>query len=111
MEIDIVDVLTKHYKGLEYSLKGNPANESEFNAKLTIHKTNGVETPTWAKVQSYLTEMKTAYANNKYQRERKPNYPPMTDYLDGIVKGDQAQVDKYIADCLAVKEKYPKGDN
>jgi len=28
--------------------------------------------------------------------------------LDGIVKGDQAQIDKYIADCLAVKEKYPK---
>jgi hypothetical protein len=29
--------------------------------------------------------------------------------LDGIVKGDTAQVDKYIADCLAVKDKYPKG--
>ena len=47
----------------------------------------------------------------QYQRDRKPNYPPMQDYLDGIVKGDQSQIDKYIADCLAVKEKYPKGDN
>jgi len=28
--------------------------------------------------------------------------------LDGIVKGDTAQVQKYIADCLAVKAKYPK---
>jgi hypothetical protein len=28
--------------------------------------------------------------------------------LDGIAKGDQAQIDKYIADCLAVKAKYPK---
>lgn len=35
-------------------------------------------------------------------------YPPMSDYLDGIVKNDQAQIDKYIADCLAVKAKYPK---
>jgi hypothetical protein len=35
-------------------------------------------------------------------------YPPMSDYLDGVVKGDQAQIDKYIADCLAVKAKYPK---
>ena len=35
-------------------------------------------------------------------------YPPMADYLDGIVKSDQAQIDKYIADCLAVKAKYPK---
>jgi len=25
-----------------------------------------------------------------------------------VVKGDQAQIDKYIADCLAVKDKYPK---
>jgi hypothetical protein len=45
----------------------------------------------------------------KYQRERAAEYPPMTDYLDGLVKGDQEQIDKYIADCLAVKAKYPKG--
>jgi hypothetical protein len=32
----------------------------------------------------------------------------MTDYLDGVVKGDQAQIDQYIADCQAVKTKYPK---
>jgi hypothetical protein len=43
-----------------------------------------------------------------YQQLRAAAYPPMADYLDGIVKGDQAQVDKYIADCLAVKERYPK---
>jgi hypothetical protein len=43
-----------------------------------------------------------------YKRQRAAEYPPMTDYLDGIVKGDQAQIDKYIADCLAVKAKYPK---
>jgi hypothetical protein len=39
---------------------------------------------------------------------RAAEYPPMTDYLDGVVKGDQAQIDKYITDCLAVKAKYPK---
>ena len=43
-----------------------------------------------------------------YKRKRAAEYPPMTDYLDGVVKGDQAQIDKYIADCLAVKAKYPK---
>lgn len=43
-----------------------------------------------------------------YDQLRAAEYPPMTDYLDGIVKGDQAQIDKYIADCLAVKAKYPK---
>jgi hypothetical protein len=43
-----------------------------------------------------------------YIEKRQGEYPPMTDYLDGVVKGDQAQIDKYIADCLIVKTKYPK---
>jgi len=44
-----------------------------------------------------------------YIAKRQREYPPITDYIDGVVKGDQAQIDKYIADCLAVKAKYPKG--
>lgn len=43
-----------------------------------------------------------------YAQKRAAEYPPMADYLDGVVKGNQAQIDKYIADCLAVKTKYPK---
>ena len=44
-----------------------------------------------------------------YIAKRASEYPNVTEYWDGIVKGDQAQIDKYIADCLAVKAKYPKG--
>jgi hypothetical protein len=44
-----------------------------------------------------------------YIAKRQAEYPPITDYLDGIAKADQAQIDKYIADCQAVKAKYPKG--
>ena len=44
-----------------------------------------------------------------YQELRAAEYPPMTDYLDGVVKGDQAQIQAYIDACLAVKAKYPKG--
>lgn len=43
-----------------------------------------------------------------YREQRAAEYPPMTDYLDGIVKSDQAQVQAYIDACLAVKAKYPK---
>ncbi len=43
-----------------------------------------------------------------YAQKRAAEYPPMVDYLDGIVKGDTAQVDAYVAACLAVKAKYPK---
>ena len=44
-----------------------------------------------------------------YIAKRQAEYPPMTDWIDGMVKGDQAQIDKYIADCQAVKSRYPKG--
>jgi hypothetical protein len=43
-----------------------------------------------------------------YAQKRVAEYPPMTDYLDGVVKSNQAQINKYIADCQAVKTKYPK---
>ena len=43
-----------------------------------------------------------------YVHLRAMEYPALAEYLDGVVKGDQAQIEKYIADCLAVKAKYPK---
>ena len=52
-------------------------------------------------VQAYID-------SHAYIAKRQAEYPPFTDYLDGIAKGDQAQIDKYIADCQAVKAKYPK---
>ncbi len=55
----------------------------------------------WAEKQIEL-------AKTQYQRDRKAEYPPMENYLDGVVKGDQAQIDKYISDCLAIKDKFPK---
>jgi len=57
-----------------------------------------------AKQQELIAE----YNSNQYQRDRSKEYPDFKDYLHGIVKGDQAQINKYIADCLAVKAKYPK---
>ena len=50
-------------------------------------------------------------ASEVYKDKRAAEYPPITDYIDGIVKGDNAQVQAYIDACLAVKAKYPKGSN
>lgn len=44
-----------------------------------------------------------------YKAKRATEYPDFREYLDGIVKGDQAQIADYIAKCQAVKNKYPKG--
>ena len=43
-----------------------------------------------------------------YADKRKSEYPSIENYIDGVVKGDQTQIDNYIAECLAVKAKYPK---
>ena len=74
------------------TIRGDDAFDAEGNA-VTYDETA---------VQAYID----AHA---YIAKRQAEYPPMTDYLDGIAKGDQAQIDKYIADCQAVKAKYPKG--
>jgi hypothetical protein len=72
-------------------IRGDEAFDAEGNA-VTYDK---------VAVQAYMDA-------NAYKAKRIAEYPPITDYLDGVVKGDQAQIDKYIADCQAVKAKYPK---
>jgi len=67
----------------------------------------------WGVEGSYTVEVidldqDAAWLLEQCYESRRREYPPMADYLDGIVKGDQAQIDKYTADCKAVKAKYPK---
>jgi len=73
-------------------------------------KDGNVVTLDESKIAPEMARLQAEYDSTQYQRDRQPNYPPITDYLDGIVKGDQAQIDKYIADCLAVKQRFPKND-
>lgn len=69
------------------------------------HNTTAGET---TKLEAEVARLQAEYTAQEYARKRASEYPPITDYLDGVVKGDQAQIDKYIADCQAVKAKYPK---
>ena len=59
---------------------------------------------------AYDKDAVQAYVDaHAYIAKRAAEYPNVTEYLDGIVKGDQAQIQAYIDACLAVKAKYPKG--
>jgi hypothetical protein len=64
--------------------------------------------PTEEECIAEVARLQAAYDALEYKRLRAPEYPPITDYLDGVAKGDQDQIDTYIAACLAVKAKYPK---
>lgn len=55
-----------------------------------------------------VTDASDAEHLDRIRAARAEEYPPMSDYLDGVVKGDQAQIQQYIDACLAVKAKYPK---
>ena len=64
--------------------------------------------PSMAQLNALEAQANEVERLNLVKSNRSKEYPDFKEYLDGIVKGDQAQIDKYIADCLAVKAKYPK---
>ena len=51
-------------------------------------------------------ELKTTYDNNKYQRDRKLEYPSIEDQLDDLYHNG---IDGWKTTIKAVKDKYPKG--
>ena len=66
---------------------------------------------TQEEVETELSRLLEEKERKQYQELRALEYPNYRDYLDGIVKGDQAQIQDYIDKCLAVKAKYPKPEN
>ena len=64
--------------------------------------------PTEAQLDAFEEQANEVERLNLVKANRANEYPDFKEYLDGIVKGDDAQIQKYINDCLAVKAKYPK---
>ena len=94
--IDDVSVLNQ-----KYQIKSIMVND-------TLTDLNGIPIVLPSDIEEKRQELISEYNALNYQRRRKLEYPPITDYLDAVVKGDQEQIDEYIAKCLAVKQKYPK---
>jgi len=95
----LFDKVISTYAGFSGYQGNPPTTEQEYNS---LDWFNDWQKPSWEELQVKINKL-------NYQRNRAKEYPPITDWLDGMVKNDQAQIDKYIADCLAVKAKYPKG--
>lgn len=76
------------------------------NIVIAINEGNRIEC-----IDDHLVLIKNEEPDNsaiEYKFLRAQEYPPITDYLDAIVKGDQNQMQEYIDKCLAIKLKYPK---
>ena len=94
-----IDALKSLRPNSKYTLRGDV---------LEWDNSNEEAKPSDTEINNEITRLQAEYDALEYQRKRQSEYPPMADYLDAIVKGDEAQKQKYINDCLAVKEKYPK---
>ena len=119
MPIDEATLNQFGYATLHFSDPATYDSEWQEAVEIPPEQVDGKWTQQWDIIEKYTAEERaTKEAERaerhaklkaaKYQYQRAAEYPPMTDYLDGIVKGDQAQVQAYIDACLAVKAKYPK---
>lgn len=81
--------------------EGKPDQILHWDAKLGAQPTQAQLDSAWA------TKMAQDEAV-AYKAKRALEYPDLRDYLDGIVKNDQAQIQAYINACQSVKAKYPK---
>jgi hypothetical protein len=97
----IVEALQALTPGAQWTLTGDDYTGLEW---LDEEQTQ----PTEEQCIAEAAKLQAAYDALSYYRLRAKEYPSITDYIDGVVKGDQEQIDAYIAACLAVKEKYPK---
>ena len=82
-----------------------------YSQVVTIDDTEGAFDKDGNQVEIDLSLVDAWVDPEAYKNLRSKEYPLITDYIDGIVKGDNAQVQAYIDACLAVKAKYPKGNN
>ena len=95
---DISAALTELRPGAEWTLRGETYAGLEWNDSKQTK-------PTESEVNAKCAELKTAYDNKKYQRDRAAEYPSVVDQLDDIYHNG---IDGWKATIKATKDKYPK---
>jgi len=83
-------------------------NDADSNGDYIAEWNLDIPKPTLAQLDAFEAQANEVEKLNQVKANRAKEYPDFREYLDGIVKGDNVQVQKYINDCLAVKAKYPK---
>ena len=104
--ITITDALASLCPGAHFILTNNDFNGIQWN-ELPVWE-GGQKKPTQAEVEAEVARLQKEWEDTEYQRLRAKEYPDFKEYLDGIVKGNQEQIQAYIDACIAVKVKYPK---
>ena len=103
-----LDIKIKLYANKEIDFRKDVLLQNDGNGVYIKEWNLDIPKPTEAQLNALENQANEVERLNKTRENRAKEYPDFKEYLDGIVKGDQAQIDKYIADCLAIKSKYPK---
>ena len=103
-KVTIHQAISSLLPGAEFAIRDNDYDQIEWWDKV-------YQQPSKEEVEAEILRLQTEDERTEYQRLRKPEYPPITDYLDACYwasKGDNTKLDEYYAKCDAVKLKYPK---
>jgi len=85
----------------------NPNAEVTMNGDdlKSIQWKNGTKPISEAKILAKQKELKAAYINNQYQRDRAKAYPSIADQLDDLYHNG---IEGWKTTIKAIKDKYPK---
>ena len=100
MTIEIIDAIKAINISAQVVVRGHDIDDCEIewhNDTAEISKED---------IKTKMAELKTAYKNNKYQRDRAEAYPSIADQLDDLYHNG---IDGWKTTIKAVKDKYPKG--
>ena len=95
--MDIAKAILAINPNAEVSVNANDINQ--------IIWLNGTEVISKADIEAKVSELKTAYDNAEYQRNRSKEYPSIVDQLDDIYHNG---IDAWKATIKTTKDKYPK---
>ena len=98
----------KLYANKEVNFRNEVTLQDDGNGAYIKEWNLDIAQPTESQLDALETQANEVERLNEIKSKRANEYPDFKEYLDGIVKGDNAQIQKYINDCLAVKAKYPK---
>lgn len=98
---DYGDALLSLYPNCAWSIVGTDYSTLEWKDKT-------IPAPAEEVLKSEIIKLKEDFKSIEYRQLRKNEYPDIFEYIDGIVKGDQSQINNYISMCRDIKKKYPK---
>jgi len=91
--------------GMEFSLKGDPQNQAQYDAGFTLHK--GGPKPTWTEIITEKNRLQAEHDGKDFERKRRAEYPSVEEQLEALWAGGQ-EMANMKARIKAVQDKHPK---